>query len=77
MYEYDGRTGYEPISDVERKEFHERGFLLLRGVLSEDHRAALEQAVGLRCDNFDRRSSSTRARSYERSWSYSGTPRSG
>ena len=45
MYEYDGRTGYEPISDVERKEFHEQGFLLLRGVLSEDHRAALEEAV--------------------------------
>ncbi|MFE9654457.1 phytanoyl-CoA dioxygenase family protein [Micromonospora sp. NPDC006431] len=45
MYDYDGRTGYEPISDVDRKEFHEQGFLLLRGVLTEEHRAALEQAV--------------------------------
>lgn len=45
MFDYGGRTGYEPISDVERKEFHDQGFLLLRRVLSEDHRAALEQAV--------------------------------
>lgn len=45
MFDYQGRTGYEPISDVDRKEFHEQGFLLLRQVLTEDHRAALEEAV--------------------------------
>ncbi|MEU3456567.1 phytanoyl-CoA dioxygenase family protein [Micromonospora sp. NPDC006766] len=45
MFDYDGRTGYEPISDVDRKEFHEQGFLLLRRVLTEEHRAALEEAV--------------------------------
>lgn len=45
MFEYDGRTGYEPISDVDRKEFHEQGFLLLRDVLTEDHRAELERVV--------------------------------
>ena len=45
MFDYGGRTGYEPISEVERKEFHEQGFLLLRNVLTEDHRAALEAAV--------------------------------
>lgn len=45
MFDYGGRTGYEPISDVARKEFHDQGFLLLRGVLRDDHRAALERAV--------------------------------
>ena len=44
-FTYGGLTGYEPISEVDRKEFHEQGFLLLRNVLSEDHRAALEAAV--------------------------------
>jgi len=43
--EYPGLTGYEPISDADRKEFFERGFLLLRQVLTERHRAALEAAV--------------------------------
>jgi Phytanoyl-CoA dioxygenase (PhyH) len=36
---------YEPISDVERKEFAAQGFLLLRNVLREEHRALLEAAV--------------------------------
>lgn len=45
MFDYGGRTGYEPISDADRKEFHEQGYLLLRNVLTEDHRAALEEAV--------------------------------
>lgn len=45
MFDYGDRTGYEPISDTDRKEFHEQGFLLLRNVLTEDHRAALEAAV--------------------------------
>ena len=45
MFDCDGRTGFEPISDVERKEFHDQGFLLLRQVLTEEHRAALEAAV--------------------------------
>ncbi|MFI6761529.1 phytanoyl-CoA dioxygenase family protein [Micromonospora sp. NPDC050417] len=45
MFDYQGRTGYETISDVDRKEFHEQGFLLLRQVLTEEHRAALEKAV--------------------------------
>lgn len=40
-----GLTGYEPISDVDRKEFHDQGFLLLRDVLAEDHRQRLEAAV--------------------------------
>jgi Phytanoyl-CoA dioxygenase (PhyH) len=44
-FDYGGRTGYEPISETDRKEFHEQGFLLLRNVLTEDHRAALEAAV--------------------------------
>ncbi|HWH01194.1 MAG TPA: phytanoyl-CoA dioxygenase family protein [Pilimelia sp.] len=39
------QTGYEPISDSDRTEFAERGFLLLRRVLTEEHRAALEEAV--------------------------------
>jgi hypothetical protein len=37
--------GYEPIGDVERKEFADQGFLLLRGVLSEERRRNLEAAV--------------------------------
>ena len=45
MFDYEGRTGYEPISEVDRKEFDAQGFLLLRRVLSDDHRAALEEAV--------------------------------
>ena len=46
MFDYGGRTGYEPISDADRKEFHEQGYLLLRNVLTEDHRAALERGGG-------------------------------
>lgn len=45
MFDYDGRTGYEPISDVERKEFHDQGFLMIPQALTEEHRAALEGAV--------------------------------
>lgn len=41
----DANTGYEPIDDTARKEFETQGFLLLRNVLSEDHRAALEEAM--------------------------------
>src|SRR5690348_16193597 len=44
-FDYGGRTGYEPIPETDRKEFHEQGFLLLRNVLTEEHRAALEAAV--------------------------------
>jgi hypothetical protein len=38
-------TGYEPIGDVVRKEFAAQGFLLLRNVLTEEHRQRLESAV--------------------------------
>jgi len=38
-------TGYEPMSDVDRKEFLDRGFLLVRNVLTDEHRARLEAAV--------------------------------
>jgi hypothetical protein len=38
-------TGYEPISESDRATFGRDGFLLLRGVLTEDHRAALEATV--------------------------------
>lgn len=44
-FDYEGRTGYEPITDVERKEFSDQGFLLLRGALTDAHRAALERSV--------------------------------
>ena len=44
-FDYGGLTGYEPISDADRKEFHEQGFLQVRNVLTEEHRAALEAAV--------------------------------
>src|SRR2546430_15306337 len=44
-FDYGGRTGFEPVNEVDRKEFLEQGLLLLRNVLSEDHRAALEEAV--------------------------------
>lgn len=37
--------GYEPIGDTERKEFADQGFLLLRDVLTEEHRRSLEAAV--------------------------------
>lgn len=43
--EYPNLTGYEPISEADRKEFYDQGFLLLRQVLTERHRAALEAAV--------------------------------
>lgn len=39
------RTGYEPISAVERKELQEQGFPLLRNVLTDDLRQRLESAV--------------------------------
>jgi hypothetical protein len=45
MPRYGGLTGYEPISDVDRKEFHQQGFLLLHKVLTEEHRQRLEEAV--------------------------------
>ena len=43
--DYGALTGFEPISETDRKEFHEQGFLLVRNVLSEEHRARLEEAV--------------------------------
>lgn len=42
---YGGLTGFEPISDVDRKDFHEQGWLLVPGALTESHRAALEDTV--------------------------------
>lgn len=45
--EHPGRTGYEPISEVDRKTFFEQGYLLLRGVLTEEHRRRLEEEVDL------------------------------
>ena len=42
---YGDLTGYEPISDADRKEFLDQGFLLVRNVLTEEHRARLEAAV--------------------------------
>lgn len=42
---YEGLTGYEPIDEASRKEFHEQGFLMLPGVLDPEHRAALVEAV--------------------------------
>ena len=44
-FDYGDLTGYEPITDVARKEFLDQGFMLLRNVLTEDHRAALEEAM--------------------------------
>ena len=44
-FDYGGLTGYEPISDADRKEFLEQGFLQVRNVLTEEHRAALESTV--------------------------------
>src|SRR5258706_5199572 len=43
--DYGGLTGYEPISEADRKEFLDQGFLLVRNVLKEDHRAKLEEAM--------------------------------
>jgi hypothetical protein len=43
--DYGGLTGYEPISEADRKEFLDQGFLLVRNVLTEDHRAQLEAAM--------------------------------
>src|SRR2546427_12366143 len=43
--DYDGRTGYEPISDVDRKTFLDSGFLLLRNVINDAHRAKLDAAI--------------------------------
>jgi hypothetical protein len=42
---YGATTGFEPISDASRREFTERGLLVLRGALTEAHRAALESAA--------------------------------
>ncbi len=44
-FDYGDLTGFEPISEEQRREFHEQGFLLLRNVLTEEHRTALEAAV--------------------------------
>lgn len=44
-FDYGGLTGYEPISDAGRKDFLEQGFLQVRNVLTEEHRAALEATV--------------------------------
>jgi Phytanoyl-CoA dioxygenase (PhyH) len=44
-HEYGGLTGYEPISEADRKEFLQQGFLLLRNVLAESHRQRLESTV--------------------------------
>jgi phytanoyl-CoA dioxygenase PhyH len=44
-FDYDGLTGYEPISDADRKEFLDQGFLLVRNVLTPEHRASLEAAM--------------------------------
>ena len=43
--DYGGLTGYEPISEADRKEFLDQGFLLVRNVLKGDHRAQLEAAM--------------------------------
>jgi hypothetical protein len=43
--EYGALTGFEPISEADRKAFQEQGYLLVRNVLSEHHRARLEEAV--------------------------------
>jgi Phytanoyl-CoA dioxygenase (PhyH) len=43
--EYAALTGFEPISETDRKEFYEQGFLLIRNALTEEHRARLEEAV--------------------------------
>ena len=43
--DYGGLTGYEPISEADRKEFLDQGFLLVRNVLKEDHRAQLEATM--------------------------------
>jgi hypothetical protein len=43
--EYASLTGFEPISEAARTEFLEQGFLLVRNVLTEEHRARLEEAV--------------------------------
>ncbi|TDB78454.1 phytanoyl-CoA dioxygenase family protein [Micromonospora sp. KC723] len=43
--EYPRLTGFEPITEVDRKEFHAQGFLLLRNVLTERHRERLAAAV--------------------------------
>lgn len=40
-----GTTGFEPIDDAYRKEFAEQGFLLLRQVLTQEHRQRLEAAA--------------------------------
>src|SRR5947207_2478133 len=40
-----GLTGYEPVSEVDRKEFLDQGWLLVRNALDEDHRRRLEEAV--------------------------------
>jgi Phytanoyl-CoA dioxygenase (PhyH) len=43
--DYRGLTGFEPISDVARKEFLEQGWLLIPNALTESHRQQLEEAV--------------------------------
>jgi len=43
--DYGAPTGYEPISDADRNTFLEQGFLLLRNVLTDEHRERLLDAV--------------------------------
>lgn len=43
--EHPAPTGYEPIGEAERKTFFEQGYLLLPGVLTEEHRQRLEEQV--------------------------------
>jgi hypothetical protein len=38
----DSELAYQPLTDEERKQFHEQGYLHLPGVLSEDHVARLQ-----------------------------------
>lgn len=42
---YGDLTGYEPISAADRTTFLEQGWLLLRNVLTDEHRKLLEEAV--------------------------------
>ncbi|HCT80870.1 MAG TPA: phytanoyl-CoA dioxygenase, partial [Micromonosporaceae bacterium] len=41
----DDAIAYAPISEADRQEFLDSGFLLLRNVLTEDHRERLEAAM--------------------------------
>jgi hypothetical protein len=42
---YPGLTGFEAITPEQRAEFQRDGIVLIRGALSEDHRARLEESV--------------------------------